>query len=118
MHIAELAESVFRIASATFLSGSKRIDFVTDQYPPVSIKCCECDRRAIFGILKVHIVHHLQKCPWQWKKYLSVDFNKVELVGFLVQEMNGIPQCAQHLQSRLFMLLMEHSFDQHRQHEC
>ena len=79
---ADLATIVFQIVTKPFLSNSKRVDFVTDPYPAVSIKKIERDRQASAGELRVRILHHLQKRPGQWKKYLSVDSNKVGLVEF------------------------------------
>ena len=69
------------------------IDFVADQYRALSIKGCERDNRAKHGLLQVRIVSRHQKCPSQWKKYLSSSKNKVELQSFLLTEWQR-PECA------------------------
>ena len=78
----DLAERVFHISTAPFASRSKRVDFVVDQYPEISIKGGEREWRAKQGMLRVHVSHRLQKCPTQWKKYLSVNANRIELAVF------------------------------------
>ena len=49
--------------------------------------------------MKVLINHRDQPCPLQWKKYLSLDENKVALVSFLVKEWSR-PEYAASLQHR------------------
>ncbi|CAC5415490.1 unnamed protein product [Mytilus coruscus] len=69
----------------TILLVSKRaprIDFVTDQYPTISIKNLERDRRSLGGQIITIISRPSQSCPRQWKKFLSVGRNKVALVEF------------------------------------
>ena len=96
---ADVAKLVFNITTAAFQMGAQRIDFVVDQYPQVSIKTCERNRRSQQGVLKVLINHRDQPCPLQWKKYLSLDENKVALVSFLVKEWSR-PEYAASLQHR------------------
>ena len=83
---AELAELVFSITTQAYRSGTTRVDFVTDQYPRVSIKNVERNRRWKSGTLLWKITHPSQKCPTQWKQFLSVGDNKAAFVHFLVQE--------------------------------
>ena len=65
-----------------------RVDFVTDQYPTLSIKYAERQRREKKGSLQVeiYIVSSKQKCPRQWSKFLSLGSNKTNLVEFFVRE--------------------------------
>ncbi|XP_065682967.1 uncharacterized protein LOC136095951 [Hydra vulgaris] len=63
---------------------SNRVDFVTDRYPTISIKHAERQRRA--GVQNVAIFGPDQKVPKQWKKFMSVDINKEELVKYLLEE--------------------------------
>ena len=64
---------------------SSRIDFVVDTYPSVSTKAYERAARSTAGTIRVKIFDGQQSCPKQWKKFLSADENKLELVDFLVQ---------------------------------
>ena len=98
---ADLAMKAFDVATAAFLSGSVRIDFVVDRYPTHNIKRCERSQRAKQGIVKINIANRLQKCPSQWKKYLSLDSNKTNLSEFLLQEWIR-PEDAERLHHRLF----------------
>ena len=98
---ADLAASVFNIAASPFRTGATRVDFVVDQYPLLSIKGCERSARARQGTLEVRILHRLQKCPTQWKKYLAVGSNKVDLQNFLHKEWQR-PEYAVHLHGRSF----------------
>ena len=66
--------------------NAPRIDFVTDTYPEVSIKNIERTRRAEKGSLSIHISGPSQKCPKQWKQFLSNGSNKEELIEFLLTE--------------------------------
>ena len=65
---------------------SKRIDFVCDSYPDLSIKNLERDKRASYGQVITKVTRPSQSCTRQWKKFLSVGENKAVLVDFLVQE--------------------------------
>lgn len=73
----ELALDVFHHAVPR-TSLARRIDFVTDRYPEISIKHLERRKRA-----RVKITGSAQKCRRQWKKYLSSGDNKSELSRFL-----------------------------------
>ena len=57
-----------------------------DQYSDVSIKNPERKRRGAGRNIQIGINHGNQKCPTQWKKYLSDGSNKANLASFLVQE--------------------------------
>ena len=100
---ADLAFKVFEVATASFLLGSVRIDFVVDRYPTISIKGCERSQRAKQGMVKIRIANRSQKCPTQWKKYLSVDCNKSDLSEFLVKEWVR-PEYARKLHNRFFFV--------------
>ena len=83
---ADLAETVFTMATTSFRTHGPRVDFVVDRYPDISIKAAERSKRAKSGSLAVNITHRTQKCPSQWKKFLSVGHNKTTLVQFLLRE--------------------------------
>ena len=72
-----------QLASLASHHQASRVDFVTDQYPPISIKNCERERRASSGheILKIYSAS--QATPKQWKKFLSHGQNKEALTRFL-----------------------------------
>ncbi len=58
-----------------------------DQYPDVSRRTQrERERRGAGGSIQIAINHDNQKCPTQWKKYMSDGSNKANLASFLVQE--------------------------------
>ena len=59
---------------------------MTDQYPDLSIKTYERRSRGRQGLLKIKIDNQSKKCPLQWKKFLSVNSNKRNLVTFLASE--------------------------------
>ena len=81
----ELATSVFHsVVPQTTLA--RRVDFVTDRYPDVSIKNPERAKRASVGAVKVNITGGGQKCPKQWKKFLSSGENKRMFTRFLLQQ--------------------------------
>ena len=63
-----------------------RTDLIMDQYPDVSIKNPEREWRGAGGSIQIAINHGNQKCPTQWKKYLSDGSNKANLASFLLQE--------------------------------
>ncbi len=81
----ELAASVLRLSIAHTNDGA-RVDIVADQYPSISIKNIERDRRACGGTLHVKISSGQQQVPKQWKKFLSYGPNKIGLVDFLYEE--------------------------------
>ena len=62
---------------------ARRIDFVADQYPSVSIKNIEREKRGRSGQLAVQIRSSQQLCPRQWKKLLANGLNKINLMEFL-----------------------------------
>ena len=81
----ELAAAVFHsVVPQTTLA--RRVDFVTDRYSDVSIKNPERAKRATQGTVKVKITGGGQKCPKQWKKFLSSGENKRTLTRFLLQQ--------------------------------
>lgn len=82
----DLAGEIFLRVTSAFGKGCQRIDFVVDQYPEVSIKGCERQRRARSGSVRTTILNSQQQLPRQWKKYLSNGKNKGELATFLVKE--------------------------------
>ena len=57
-----------------------------DQYPDVSIKNPEWAKRSAAGTIQITIQDGNQKCPTQWKKFLSDGGNKTKLASFLVKE--------------------------------
>lgn len=76
----ELATSAFH--SVLPLSNlARRVDFVTDRYPDVSIKNPERAKRASIGAVKINITGGGQKCTKQWTKFLSSWENKRMLSG-------------------------------------
>ena len=81
----ELASSILHTV-LNVAKTSKRIDFVCDSYPDLSIKNLERDKRASYGQVITKVTRPSQSCPRQWKKFLSVGENKAVLVDFLVQE--------------------------------
>lgn len=80
----ELAETILQyIVKLARQHKCSRIDFVTDQYPEISIKNLERSRRAGGGTQQVQIYGRDQKTPTQWKKFLSDGTNKAALAEFL-----------------------------------
>ncbi len=65
---------------------ARRVDFVTDRYPNISIKNPDRTKRASQGAVKVKITGAGQKCPKKWKKFLSSGENKRVLTRFLLQQ--------------------------------
>ena len=61
----------------------RRVDFVCDRYPHLSIKDLERDRRAVDGVQVVRLYSEHQKVPRQWKKFMTSGENKEELMKFL-----------------------------------
>ena len=81
----ELAEELFD----NVIKSSRpalRVDVVTDQYPTISIKSPERQLRSKGGEIRIKIDSGSQKCPVQWKKYLSCSANKVNLVEYLSED--------------------------------
>ncbi len=81
-----LAERVFDRIVSLAGSDATRIDFVGDQYPVISIKNAERSRRSQDGQIVVEIRSSQQRCPRQWKKFLSSGKNKTCLLQFLACE--------------------------------
>ena len=52
----------------------------------MSIKNAERERRGKSGTLLWKITHPTQKCPAQWKQFLSIGDNKTALVKFFAKE--------------------------------
>ena len=67
-------------------SPSCRVDIVADQYPTLSIKQAEHDRRSSPGTFSVAVKSADQKCPKQWKKFLAEGVNKQSLLDFLFMQ--------------------------------
>ena len=61
-------------------------DLIIDQYPDVSINNPEREQHGAGGSIQIAIHHSNQKCPTQWKKYLSDGSNKTNRACFLGQE--------------------------------
>jgi len=59
---------------------------VGDQYPVISIKNTERNKRGRDGQLVINITNGQQLCPRQWKKFMANGSNKTNLVRFLVRE--------------------------------
>ena len=83
---AQLAEQVFLVTCKPFADGSRRVDFVADTYPVISIKGAERSQHAAAGGLLWTISRGSQKCPTQFKSFLSVGANKTSLVQFFLAE--------------------------------
>ena len=81
-----LASYVFQLVKSTASQDRTRTDLIMDQYPDIFIKNPERGRRGAGGSIQMAINHGNQKCPIQWKKYLSDGSNKANLPSFLVQE--------------------------------
>lgn len=84
MTFGELAAYILkRLVSMATTLDSDAVHFVTDCYPPVSIKNAERGKRAMTGVQKIKIFGPQQPVPTQWKKFLSDGANKEALVNFL-----------------------------------
>ena len=81
----QLAEMIFKRILMQ-VGEARRVDFVGDQYPNISIKNIERERRSNSGQLAVAIASSQQLCPRQGEKYLSCGRNKVCLLKFLSEE--------------------------------
>ena len=81
-----LASYVFHLVKSAASQDRTRTDLIKDQYSDVSIKNPERERRDAGGSIQIAINHGNQKCPTQWKKYLSDGSNKANRAYFLVQE--------------------------------
>ena len=81
----ELAEQVFGTVMHIG-RNALQIDFVCDQYPEISIKNIERGKRGKGGSLNVRTTGGAQKCPKQWKKFLSNGKNKSAIIKIFVKE--------------------------------
>ena len=81
-----LASYVFQLVKSAASQDRTRTDLIMDQNPDVSIKNPEREWRGAGGNIQIAINHGNQKCPTQWKKYLSDGSNKANIAYFLVQE--------------------------------
>ena len=81
-----LASYVFQLVKSAASQDRTRTDLIMDQYPDVSTKNPERERRDAGGGIQIAINHGNHKCPTHWKKYLSDGSNKANLASFLVQE--------------------------------
>ena len=63
-----------------------RVDFVIDRYPSVSMKDAERSKLTSTGVIVSHIINASQRCPKQWKEYLSSGNNKSALLDILENE--------------------------------
>ena len=82
----DFADSVFEFVIRLAQDcRAKRLDFVADRYPALSIKNTERARRATQGVQRVHIYGQDQKIPKQWKKFLSSGENKESLLEFFIK---------------------------------
>ena len=80
-----LASYVFQLVKSAASQDMIRTDLIMDHilmYPPRSQR----ERRGAGGSVQIAINHGNQKCPTQWKKYLSDGSNKANLASFLVQK--------------------------------
>ena len=99
----ELAEMVMsRIL--TEAGEAARIDFVGDQYPAISIKNTERNKRSRDGELVVNVTNGQQLCPRQWRKFLANGKNKTNLLSFLVWEWSENAVYAQKIKDRTFFV--------------
>ena len=81
-----LASYVFQLVKSAASQDRTRTDLIMDQYPDVSIKNPERERRGAVRSIQIAINHGNQKCPTQWKKYLSDGSNKANIASFLLQK--------------------------------
>ena len=81
-----LASYVFQLVKSAASQDRTRTDLIMDQYPDVSIKTPERECRGAGGSIQIATNHGNQKCPTQWKKYLSDGSNKANLATCLVQK--------------------------------
>lgn len=93
LHSLKEIPSTFKDLAVTILdviappsTMAARIDFVTDRYLATSIKNTERTKRSSQGSLKIKVTGPAQKCPKQWKKFLSSGDNKTSLTKFLLDQ--------------------------------
>ena len=97
---ASLAEMLMKRVIAV-AGRAVRIDFVADQYPDVSIKNTERDKRGSTGKLMITISSTQQMCPRQWKKFLASGSNKTALLNFLANEWTSNNKYAEIIGNRI-----------------
>ena len=68
---ATFKEIASTVVKASMITNARRIDFVTDRYPSISIKNTVGNRRATKGLLLVKITGGNLRRPQQWKKVLA-----------------------------------------------
>ena len=78
------------ILSLASNARSKRVDFLCDVYPDVSIKNIERSNRAGNGSTVIRILSPEQKVPRQFKKFLSVGKNKEALIEIFYQHLKNV----------------------------
>ena len=86
----ELAEMVMTIILAE-AGEAIRIDFVGDQYLPISITNPERNKQCRDAQLAINITSPQQFCPHQWRKFMANGSNKTGLLNFLVREWSANP---------------------------
>ena len=77
----ELAGYVFQLVKSTSSQNGTRTDLIMDQYPEVSIKNPEREKRGAGGAIQIKIQDGNQTCPTQWKKFLSDGSSKTNLAA-------------------------------------
>ena len=78
----ELARQVFDLITKSMVGPASRVDCVIDQYREVSIKGSKRLQRAhAHGTMRVQILSASQKVPVQWKRFLSNNSNKTDLLA-------------------------------------
>ena len=93
MTSSSLASYIFQLVKSAASQDRTRTDLIMDQYTDVSIKKPERERHGAGGSIQIAINHGNQKCPTQWKKYLSDGSNKANRAYFLVQEWQNPEYC-------------------------
>ena len=88
---------------------ARRIDFVADQYPSVSIKNIEREKRGRSGQLAVQIRSPQQLCLRQWKKFLDNGMNKTNLIEFLADVWGTDQRFAEKIGERTLFVTHEES---------
>lgn len=71
--------------------GCRRVDFIGESYPKISIKDLERQNRAADGTQMIRISNANQPVPRQCKKFLSAGQNKEEIMKFMFQHWSTLP---------------------------
>lgn len=82
----DLASYVFQLMKSNSSRERTRTDLIMDQYPEVSIKNLEREKRGTGGTIQITIQDGNQKCPTQWKKFMRDGRNKTNVANFLAKE--------------------------------